>query len=111
MGVISRLASWARRRFSQPHFRRVLVINSVADVPERVEGGTIVLVGSERPKWAIFDCPCAAGHRVTLNLQPLHWPVWKVDLRGERVTIWPSVDVRDARRCHYFVIDGVVRWV
>ena len=111
MGLIVRLVEGLRRRFARPHFRRTVVVGTVGEVPESLPGDTIVLVGSERQKWAVFDCHCGAGHRVTLNLQPSHYPVWRVSRRGQRLTIWPSVDVRDARRCHYVVNDGFVYWV
>jgi hypothetical protein len=111
VGLIRRIAERIRRRFARPHFRRTALVESVGAVPEILPGDTIVLVGSERQKWAVFDCPCGAGHRVTLNLQPSHYPVWRASRRGHRLTIWPSVDVRDARRCHYFITNGFVRWV
>ena len=66
-----------------------------------------------RRKWLVFDCPCASGHRVLLNLDRSRRPFWTVrTAKRGAFTLRPSVDYRDPRRsCHYFVSDGRVEWV
>ncbi len=81
----------------------------MADVPGELSRHALYLVGSpSRPKWAVFDCPCTDRQRLALDLTQTHYPSWRLDLRRGRPTIWPSVDVRAGKRCHYFVRDGRV---
>jgi hypothetical protein len=81
----------------------------MASIPEKIPRHIVVVVGTaDRPKWTVFDCPCSAGHLVTLNLSHGHWPCWRLTVSKGRPTIWPSVDVRASVRCHYFVTQGRV---
>lgn len=111
MGLVKLLIERIRHRLVRPQFRRTLLVQSMSDVPEQLDSDVVVLIGFDRPKWAIFGCPCRTGHRVELNLQPAFYPFWRVSSRKGRITLWPSVDVRNNRRCHYFVTDGFVRRV
>jgi len=81
------------------------------DIPSTMPPKSAVLVASgEHVKWLAFDCPCRRGHRVLLNLDPAHWPSWRVyDQRG--LTVWPSIDSRQhGYRCHFWLTHGRVVW-
>lgn len=85
---------------------------SVGDVPIRIGNRHAVVVGSStRRKWLVFDCPCARGHRVVLNLDSNHYPRWQITAEYP-LTVRPSVDeVSRFGRCHYILRDGRVSWV
>jgi hypothetical protein len=109
MGLIGALVRRVTVAVWPPHFRRVTYVAEMADVPDQLARHVMMVVGSrERPKWAVFECPCRRRHRVLLNLQPRQYPSWKLSVDHGRPTIWPSVDVRGLTRCHYFVAGGKV---
>lgn len=87
-------------------------VPSVHDVPELLPRRRAVLVGSAaRPKWLVFDCPCGAGHRVMVTLDPDSWPRWHVD-KLNPLTLRPSVDeTHPVGHCHYVIHGGRIRWV
>lgn len=114
-----RLTRWLRRRWrslqalaSRPVTLRREVISSVFDVPAELRKRTAVLVAKgDVEQWLIFDCPCPAGHRVMLNLDPTSRPTWHIVDR-RRLTLRPSVDeLTEHGRCHYFINKGKVIWV
>jgi len=81
----------------------------MAEVPTELSRHAVYVVGSPaHPKWAVFECPCADSHRLALNLAPTHYPSWRLVVDRGRPTIWPSVDVRAGKRCHFFLRSGRV---
>lgn len=92
---------------------RVLGYAEAADeVPLRLPRSAIVLVGTPAArKWAVFDCPCRAGHRIMLPLSKRAMPHWSI-VDENSMTLTPSVDAwEDDRRCHYFIRRGKTVWV
>ena len=112
MNVLRWIASWLRPRDSDLEFPKTTEVAELHDVPEDLEPGVIYIAGTTiLRKWVVFACPCERPHRVTLSLQPNHRPHWRVRVGLGRATIYPSVDVREWRRCHYTIRDGRVQWV
>ncbi|WP_445168714.1 DUF6527 family protein [Mycolicibacterium sp. Dal123E01] len=114
-----RLPRWLRRwrqllkaLASRPVTLQDEVISSVFDVPTEFIRRTAVLVAKgDVEQWLIFDCPCRAGHRVMLNLDPTSRPAWRI-IDRQRLTLRPSVDeITESGRCHYFINKGKVIWV
>ena len=102
-----------RRLFSRKGpWRLGSVVDAATDIPFALEKCNGVLVGStEHPKWIAFDCPCATGHRIMLNLDPSRRPVWRMTSTNP-LTLRPSVDsVEKKRRCHFVMNNGQVLWV
>ena len=93
------------------HFRAVNVVEKPPN-NENVEAGNLYcIVASGKPKWSLFSCPCGCGNIVTLSLQPVHNPFWKLTkTTSSRPTLHPSV-WRD-RGClsHFWVKDGRIFW-
>ena len=62
-------------------------------------------------KWVMFRCPCHCGDVITLSLQPIHTPSWKLSLSEEkRPTLYPSVWRDSGCYSHFWVKDGRVFW-
>jgi hypothetical protein len=111
LGFLRRLL----RRPLRPHFRRIIRVLELPDVPDELTADTIYVVGSEAmPKWAVLRCPCERGHSVTLRLQPGR-SSWRITEGRGGPSVYPSIDVRGdwkgGTRCHYWVRHGVVHWV
>jgi hypothetical protein len=93
-------------------YRVVSTVDVADEVPDALPEHGAVLVGTTgEPTWIAFDCPCRDDHRVMLNLDVRRRPTWRMT-SPTPLTIQPSVDAfRGAKRCHYFVTKGRVRWV
>lgn len=97
---------WRRRRFDT-----VIYYENQRDVPDPIPRRTITIVGTrERPKWAIFDCPCGRGHQITLSLTAAHKPSWQFEGDARAPSLRPSVDSYSPYSCHYWIRAGRVRW-
>lgn len=100
------------RRWRNRRFKAVIYYENRRDLPARVARHTIAVVGTqERPKWAVFECPCGRGHQITLNLSPARLPYWQLEGDGRAPSLRPSVDSYSPYRCHYWIRRGRVRWV
>ena len=102
---------WQRAALPWRKWQVVLQVEAGDDVPEDLPPRTAALVApGGQPTWVVFDCPCGAGHRIMLNLNPARRPWWVLRSRVP-LTIAPSIDdVGHRRRCHFFVRNGKVRW-
>ena len=95
--------------------RRYAVVGSVdaADlVPDRLPRKAMVVVaGSSGPSWVAFDCPSPRRHRLLIPHAQTSHPRWQLTA-SRRPSLRPSVDItEDRRQCHFWVVDGCVRWV
>jgi len=115
MGVVDRLRrlpvrlEWGSRG---TQFWRTVQVSELHDIPDALDPHTVYIAGTEAlPKWAVLLCPCPEPHRVTLSLQPTHRFYWRVGQGRRGPTIRPSIDIHRDRRCHYWILDGDVRWV
>lgn len=93
-------------RFSQ--------ITIVARSPRNadIQPNTFYLVApSNKLKWAMFLCPCGCGHVITLSLQRVHNPHWRLDKKTEvRPTLYPSVWQKTPCYSHFWLRDGRIYW-
>lgn len=110
---LSRLWRKATAWFGVRPWRLAGTVEEADEVPTRIPVHRAFLVGIHpHYKWLVFDCPCTAGHRIMLNLDPSRRPYWTLRLsRRQRITISPSIDYRHRdRSCHYFIRDGRLVW-
>jgi hypothetical protein len=101
---------WLRLR-RRNRVKRVQRVSSMSDVPPRLKG-TLYIVGSPKPKWAVLDCPCRCRERINVNLMEGRQPAWTIQDRDGAITLRPSLWV-PADRCgsHFFLEDNHIRWV
>lgn len=112
MSVIQRIQRWLLDTFGPRDFNRVIAVDELYDVPERLEQKAIYVAGSvDSPKWAVFGCPCERPHRIVLSLQRSHPQRWRVKDERAGPTIYPSIDAIEWRRCHFWIQRGRVHWV
>lgn len=93
------------------HFQ---TINIVAKPPKNAEvaaGHLYCVISSRKTKWSLFRCPCGCGSVVTLSLQPIHKPFWKLTkMDSGRPTLHPSVWRNKGCKSHFWIKDGRVFW-
>lgn len=103
---------WRRRRWTTARYPTVTYFSSRAQVPDLPPRRTVAVVGTvERPKWAIFACPCGHGHTIAVNLSQVRRPNWRLKEHDRGPSLHPSVDsLTVERRCHFWLRAGRVQW-
>lgn len=98
-----------RRRPRSARFPVTRVVPELGDVPDPPHPRRVYLVGSQsKPKWVAFDCPCGHGHRIEINVGSRS--PWSATVAPTGITLTPSVDRRDGRRCHFWMYESRIRW-
>lgn len=115
------LFSWLRalwrsvaRAFAPP--RRIEALGTVmcAKPPsmEETKTGLIYVVHANgKDRWAVFRCPCGCDDLVTLSLQDVHNPHWRLSGQASTPSLYPSVWRTEGCRSHFWVKGGRVQWV
>lgn len=89
-------------------------INVVSKPPRNDQiaaGQFYCVVSANKQKWSLFRCPCGCGDVITLSLQPIHRPHWRLtQTHSGRPTMNPSVWRDKGCLSHFWVQDGRVSW-
>lgn len=93
--VFARLRQMIRRHVSKGAvFSSVEVVDSMADLPDKLRT-VIYVIGTEtKYKWVVFNCPCGCGEPLDVNLMRSRYPFWNLKLEGGKASLSPSVWVR-----------------
>lgn len=92
-------------------FHSCEIVKSPPPNSEISPGRFIVVIPSNEPKWALFNCPCGCGHVITLSLASGRNPRWRVMLEDGRFpTLQPSVRQLDGCYSHFLVKSGRIIW-
>lgn len=111
MALTHRLINLFRRCRVEPPAKYTGVIEAAGrdQLPARMHPRRVYVLGSPA-KWAILECPCGRGHQIQLNLAHPGRAQWTLMNDAKGPTLRPSIDVRDARRCHFWLRNGTVEW-
>ena len=108
--LISCIRAYRRLRGrSKARYTQVVVVAGRSDLPTSLHPRRVYQLG-QRGKWAVLDCPCGRGHLLELNMAQPGRPQWTLRENGAP-SLFPSVDFRGERRCHFWLRDGRVAWV
>lgn len=108
----SSLREWWYRLKRRHRYARVKFVDSMSEVPVRTANAIYVVGPRTTPKWAVFDCPCARGHRLTVNLMRSGYPHWIPKMADDKVSLTPSIAVTDHPcQSHFWLDRNCVRWV
>jgi hypothetical protein len=113
LGTINRIIDWWRRHNrGSSKINKVRIYESAASLPEQLPR-RVVAVAGDPAAWAVMECPCGTGHRLTIRIRPHgQATVWKFTQTERRPSLYPSVDYDSpGRRCHFWLRDGRVTWV
>jgi hypothetical protein len=103
-----------RRKMRLTSFSGVSVKQSRSDVLQVIanEPNLIGIVESDGMfRAAIFLCPCGCGDKLTINLDPRSGDAWRVRLRGDRLTLMPSVWRASGCRSHFVLWENSIWWI
>jgi len=93
------------------HFNSVTVTDKTPKNDAVGDKDFIMVVYQGKPLWALFRCPCGCRHVISLSLQKIHRPHWKVRKYSEgRPTVYPSVWQNKDCCSHFWIRDGRVYW-
>jgi hypothetical protein len=75
------------------------------------KGIVYCVINNEKPKWSMFVCPCGCGETITLSVQDIHRPHWKLSRTTENLpTLHPSIWRDKGCLSHFWLKDGRVFW-
>lgn len=111
MAKLGHIAWWQWIALPGRNWRIVTRVEAGDEVPDRLPRRGVALIGpAESPTWVAFDCPCARGHRLMVNLDAARHPAWRIT-KTKPLSIRPSVDdITQERRCHFIMDKGRVKW-
>lgn len=91
--------------------KKAVWVESRQDLPARI-GANIYIVGSEKVKWVVLDCPCGCGERIDVNLMAARLPAWEFSTKDGMVTVWPSLWMpREKCGSHFWIRNSRIIWV
>lgn len=91
----------------KPDFTEVKYVDSLADIPKDLEAVIYVVNDGTRNKWIVFRCPNNCGRRLEVNLMRTKFPFWVAKIKRKKVSLSPSVVVRDCGT-HFWLTDSKV---
>lgn len=124
--LLGRFVNWINELFSNKSARRnessgfikppisFFNITTFKRTPRNteVQPDTFYLVDpGNKPKWAMFLCPCGCEYVITLSLQNVHNPHWRLNNKVEgRPTLYPSVWQKTECYSHFWLKEGRIYW-
>lgn len=75
-----------------------------------VEPGDYSLVVRGVPRSIVMRCPDGCGETITVNLDRRAGPAWRTYVRGDALTIYPSVWRESGCEAHFIVWNNKILW-
>jgi hypothetical protein len=103
---------WWRRCVAAAMPRRALKVIEGDSLPEKLPLWNLIVAREGDEDWCVgLRCPCGCGQRLEMMLLRGVKPRWdvSVDARG-RVSLHPSVWLREGCKSHFWVRSGKIIW-
>lgn len=111
MSILGGIGVLWRKLRRRRRLRKVIWVESREKLPACL-GSSIYVVGQEKAKWVVIDCPCGCGERIDVNLMATRIPAWKFSVDGGQVTLWPSLWLpQDKCGSHFWIKRNRIIWV
>ena len=103
---------WWRRFKAAVMPRRRLRIVAGDMLPEKLPMWDLIMARDHGEDWSVgLRCPCGCGQRLEMLLLKEVKPRWDVSIDvGGRVTLHPSVWLREECKSHFWVRSGKIVW-
>jgi Family of unknown function (DUF6527) len=103
--------TYGRRRLPPITFSEIQAVDKPPSNGDVQEKSLYFVSFKQRPKWALFQCPCGCKSIITLSLQKAHEPHWVLkNSRARRPSLNPSVWRDVGCLSHFWIDDGRVYW-
>jgi hypothetical protein len=112
MNIRKYIFAFLSRKNRRQKYSKITFVNSIGEVPENLGSGIFIVQRGGVNRWAIFQCPCGGGERIEVNLMRSKCPNWDMKITGNKISLWPSIVVRDTNcRSHFCLRNNKVYWV
>jgi hypothetical protein len=101
----------APRVFRRRKYSGLQVVERVSDIPDHTKALIYIVLRSGVHQWAVFECPCCTGHKITVNLRKHDHPHWTATKSGPAISLHPSLWFHEGCKSHFWIKDNRVRWV
>lgn len=92
-------------------FDSIIIQNITPDNSAIGEKDFIHVVYKGKPIWALFKCPCGCNTIISLSLQKVHNPHWRLSItKNKRPTLYPSIWQKTGCLSHFWISDGYIYW-
>jgi len=94
-------------------FVRLVVLDKAPKNSDVASGIVYCVAKQHLSKWALFSCPCGCGDVITLSLQSIHRPHWRLSeskIGYPYPTLQPSVWRDTGCFSHFWLKEGRVFW-
>lgn len=96
---------------SLPHFALLSIQNTTPPNDSIGDKDFVVVIYKGKPMWALFKCPCGCKTIISLSLQKVHTPHWRLKTsRDKRPTLYPSIWQKTGCHSHFWIVDGYLYW-
>lgn len=111
MNILKRIGNVWKKLRRRKCLEKVIWVESRGDLPSHL-GARIYVVGNEKPKWVVLDCPCRCGERIDVNLMVARLPAWEFSAMDGMVTLWPSLWMpQEQCGSHFWIENNRITWV
>ena len=105
------LARKAPQFFRRSRYKGVKVVERMSDVPSKLGGSIFLVERAGNKQWAVLECPCRTGHRLTITLREGDDPHWVANQRDKNISLHPSLWLTEECSSHFWIRDNKVTWV
>lgn len=92
-------------------FTSIIVVNKTPTYGSINEGDFIQVIYRRKPMWVLFKCPCGCQTVISLSLQKVHNPHWRLKKTNKgRPSLYPSIWQKTGCRSHFWITNGYVSW-
>jgi len=110
--MIERLKTWWKKHRRRYKITRVLVVNSMTAIPERIGTDLYLVRKGDFCKRVVLNCPCGCKRRIDLNMVRTHKPSWTAKLEKGTISLNPSIWLpEDPCQSHFFIKYNTIEWV
>ena len=90
-------------------FKKLRIVFSFTEVPQNTARDIYIVQVKNHDKWVIFMCPNNCGQRIEVNLMKVRNPRWRLQIKKNKATLYPSVVVE---RCgaHFWLHGNEAEW-
>jgi len=105
------IASLWRKPITTSNFGPMVVVEAAPELDAIPPAVVHIVAAGGKNRWAMFLCPCGCGEVITLSLQAVHSPHWKLlPSRADLPSLHPSIWRKQGCLSHFWIREGKVHW-